>query len=71
MSGRSHTVRTGETLWVIAAALLPADASDEQVAATVARLWELNASRIATGSPDQLPVGVTLRLPAGNDKRQS
>ena len=64
VSGRTHTVRAGESLWTIAQAALPADAGDARIAAFVRSLWNLNAGRIATGSPDQLPVGTTLRLPS-------
>jgi hypothetical protein len=63
LSGRgSHTVRPGECLWSIAEALLPAGAGNEEIAQEVQRLWQLNASRIGTGNPDMLPIGVVLRL---------
>lgn len=63
LAGReSHTVRPGECLWSIAEALLPAGAGNEEIAQEVQRLWQLNASRIGTGDPDMLPVGVVLRL---------
>jgi hypothetical protein len=58
-----HTVQSGECLWSIAAALLPAGASNGEVAAEVQRLWRLNASRIGTGDPSLLMVGTRLRLP--------
>lgn len=63
IAGReSHTVRPGECLWSIAEALLPAGAGNAAIAQEVRRLWQLNASRIGTGDPDMLPVGVVLRL---------
>jgi hypothetical protein len=63
LAGRGfHTVRAGECLWSIAAALLPGGASNAEVAAEVQRLWHLNASRIGTGHPNLLMVGTRLRL---------
>ncbi|HET7177736.1 MAG TPA: LysM domain-containing protein [Solirubrobacterales bacterium] len=59
---RFHIVVPGESLWSIAEALLPAAAGNAQIAAEVQRLWKLNASRIGTGDPGVLPVGVKLRL---------
>lgn len=59
----SHTVRPGESLWSIAEALLPPGAGNAEIAKEVQRLWRLNQSRIGTGDPDLLPVGVELRLP--------
>lgn len=59
---RSHTVISGECLWTIAAAVLPPGASVGEIAAEVHRLWRLNATRIGTGDPNLLPVGVQLRL---------
>ena len=61
-SGRTHTVRAGETLWSIAAARLGAGASAAQIAREVQRLWNLNASAIGTGDPSLIGVGVVLRL---------
>jgi hypothetical protein len=61
--GDFHTVRSGESLWSIAAALLPAGAGNAEIAAEVKRLWRLNASRIGTGDPNLLMVGTRLRLP--------
>ena len=64
LAGRDfHTVRSGECLWSIAAALLPAGASNAEIAAEVNRLWRLNASRIGTGDPSLLMVGTRLQLP--------
>jgi hypothetical protein len=59
---RFHVVRPSESLWSIAAALLPADASTARIAREVNRLWELNSSRIATGDPDLLAIGTKLVL---------
>jgi len=59
---RAHTVQAGECLWSIAEALLPAGASNTEIAAEVQRLWRLNATRIGTGDPDRLYVGTKLRL---------
>jgi hypothetical protein len=59
---RTHIVGAGESLWSIASDLLGRDASPARVAREVHRLWQLNRSRIATGSPDLLMVGTTLRL---------
>jgi nucleoid-associated protein YgaU len=53
-------VRSGDTLWDVAAALLGSDASDAQIAAEVRRLYRLNADVLA--SPDALVPGVQLRL---------
>lgn len=59
---RVHVVRPGDSLWSIAAALLQEDTDAAAVALEVQRLWRLNATRIGTGDPDVLPVGVLLRL---------
>jgi nucleoid-associated protein YgaU len=59
---RFHTVHRGESLWSIASDLLGDGASDARVAREVNRLWELNADRIASGSPDLLFAGTRLRL---------
>jgi len=59
---RGHVVRPGDSLWSIAAGLLGEDADAAAVALEVQRLWRLNATRIGTGDPDVLPVGVLLRL---------
>lgn len=39
-----------------------AGAGNAKIAQEVQRLWRLNASRIGTGDPDLLPVGIVLRL---------
>ena len=59
---KSHLVTTGECLWFIAEAYLPAGPSNSEIAAEVHRLWRLNANRIGTGDPNMLPIGVKLRL---------
>lgn len=58
----SYVVRPGDCLWHIAAALLPAGASDAEVAAEVARLWALNEGSIGTGDPSLMYAGTELRL---------
>jgi nucleoid-associated protein YgaU len=59
-TGRWHTVRSGDTLWGLASALLPSGASTAQIARQVAQLVALNADRI--DSPDLIRVGQRLRL---------
>jgi outer membrane biosynthesis protein TonB len=58
----SYVVRSGDCLWHIAAALLPASASDAEIAGEVARLWALNEDSIGTGDPSLIYAGTTLRL---------
>lgn len=58
----SYVVQSGDCLWHIAAALLPGDASDAQIAAEVARLWSLNEAAIGTDDPNLIYAGTTLRL---------
>ncbi len=60
--GRIHVVRPGESLWIIAEGLLADHASATNIAAEVARLWELNRDRIPSGDPDLIEVGQQLRL---------
>jgi nucleoid-associated protein YgaU len=55
-------VEAGQSLWLIAERVLGRDASDAEVTAEVARLWELNAARIGTGNPDLIYPGQELRL---------
>jgi hypothetical protein len=63
LTGRHlHIVQTGESLWSIATALLPAGADNAEIAAEVQRLWRLNAARIGTGDPNLLYAGTELRL---------
>jgi hypothetical protein len=59
---RFHTVQRGESLWSIASDRLGNSASTDHVAREVSRLWELNAERIGTGSPDLLYAGTRLKL---------
>ena len=59
---RIHRVHAGESLWSIASDMLGASASPARIAVEVHRLWQLNRERIATGKPDLLMVGTTLRL---------
>ena len=68
-SGRRHIVVLGESLWSIASDELGSRASDADIAAYVAELWELNRERIASGTPDKINVGVALRLPAIKEAR--
>lgn len=58
----SYTVRSGDCLWSIAERLLPASAGVAEIEAEIARLWRLNAVRIATGDPNLLYAGTELRL---------
>ncbi len=57
-----HTVRPGESLWVIAERELGPGADAAAISAEVARLWELNAEAIGTGDPDVIMAGTKLRL---------
>ena len=59
---RIHRVHAGESLWSIASDMLGPSASPARIAGEVHRLWQLNRERIATGNPDLLMVGTTLRL---------
>ncbi len=58
-----HVVRAGECLWTIAEHMLGDHASDARIAAAVERLWQLNAGRIGTGSPDLIYPGQRLTMP--------
>lgn len=55
-------VRPGDTLWHLAAALLPADADARAVASLCARLYELNRAVIGD-DPDLIRPGQRLRVP--------
>ena len=59
---RFHVVQPGESLWTIAENRLGAGSSATNIAAEVARLWELNRERIPSGDPDLIAVGQELRL---------
>jgi len=58
----TYVVQAGDCLWHIAARLLPAGASTEDIAGEVAKLWRLNAARIGTGDPNLIYAGIELRL---------
>jgi hypothetical protein len=60
-SGRTHVVKPGQSLWMIAQGLV-GRRSIGQIAFEVGRLWQLNAARIGTGDPDLIFPGQTLRL---------
>lgn len=61
--GEAHVVRSGESLWSIARAMLGPRASAAQTAVLVDRIWQLNQRRIHSGQPDLIQVGETLVLP--------
>lgn len=58
----THTVSPGDTLWAIAQGLLPAGASDAQVAAATRLLHAVNRAVIGA-DPDLIQPGQQLRLP--------
>ncbi len=58
----SYRVQAGDSLWSIATRQLGPGASPARVARQVERLWMLNGDRIATGDPDLIIAGQTLRL---------
>lgn len=59
---RFHIVRSGESLWSIATALLPAGTDNAEIAGAVHRLWRLNESTIGTGDPNLIYAGTVLEL---------
>jgi hypothetical protein len=58
----THVVEPGQSLWMIAKGLIGTPDSIAEVALKVGRLWQLNAERIGTGSPDLIYPGLELRL---------
>src|SRR5262249_22000687 len=58
----TRIVAPGQSLWVIAQGLVGDPFSIAEVAFKVNRLWQLNAERIGTGSPDLIYPGQKLRL---------
>lgn len=67
-----YVVRSGDNLWAIAAqhlAALRGEPADSISTADVAEFWralvELNAPSLASGNPDVIYAGETIRLPAG------
>jgi nucleoid-associated protein YgaU len=62
VTGRSYTVKPGDSLWSIARRRLGGSPSAGQIAREVDRLWRLNAERIGTGNPSLIHVGTVLRL---------
>lgn len=61
-SGRTHVVKPGQSLWVIAQGIVARPASIAEIAFEVGHLWRLNAARIGTGNPDLIYAGQELRL---------
>jgi hypothetical protein len=61
-SGRTHVVKAGQSLWVIAQGIVGRPASIAEIAFEVGHLWRLNAARIGTGNPDLIYAGQELRL---------
>jgi nucleoid-associated protein YgaU len=57
-------VRRGDTLWGIAALLLPASAADAQVQHAVARIYLANRSVLGP-DPDLIFPGTHLTIPGG------
>jgi len=58
----THVVEPGQSLWMIAKGLIEKPDSIAEVALKVGRLWQLNAERIGSGSPDLIYPGLELRL---------
>ena len=64
-----HRVAAGESLWSIAADVLPEGAGQALVARTWPRVYRLNRVRIGT-DPDLIRPGTSLRLPAPGPARR-
>ena len=60
---KTYVVQAGDSLWSIAKRMLSPNASNAEIARMVNQLWTANASRIRTGNPNLLGVGVVLVLP--------
>lgn len=60
-------VRAGDSLWSIAATLLPQDATPTQVAALTARLYDTNRTEVGN-DPDLIHPGMQLRVPAPEEE---
>jgi pilus assembly protein FimV len=59
-TGRTHVVKAGDTLYVVARAVRPAGATVEQ---TVVALYQANQAVFDDGNLHRLPVGAVLALP--------
>jgi LysM repeat protein len=65
MSGSgSVMVRSGDSLWSIARGVVGPSASNEQVNNKLVAVWDMNAKRIGTGSPNLIFPGQRLMLPS-------
>ena len=61
-AGHVYVVQRGDSLWSIAGRLLGPGATSGRIAREVNRLWDLNAGRIRSGSPELIRPGERLRL---------
>lgn len=61
-SASTRVIARGDTLWSIARERLGGRPTTAAIAREVQRLWDLNADRIGTGSPDLIITGQVLRL---------
>ena len=61
-SGHVYVVQAGDSLWSIAAGVLGPGATSARIAREVNRLWDLNAARIRSGSPELIQPGERLQL---------